>query len=332
MPAGVMKDLSERRARWAAAFVRLPPNLQGAGWLLLSAVLFTFSAVLIKRLGAELDGFQVALFRAAAGLMFTLPFLVRAGIGSLKTRQPLLQMVRAVAAAIAIGANFYAVIHLPLANATALSFSRSLFLAPLAIIFLSERVGWRRTAATLAGFLGVLIVLRPTVSVDVAALAALLAALCVAIAAICVNILSRTDRPATLLFYSGVVSTLLLFVPAALAWRMPTPEQWFWLIAMGGIAVAAQGCFIRAFAIGEATSLAPIDYTRLLFASIAGFFFFANLPDVWTLSGSAVIIGSTLYITRREAKLGKVDIPPPPIAVAETGLPPQKPEDQTDNK
>ena len=316
----VLKGIATQRARWAAAFLRLPANLQGAGWLLFSAVLFTFSSVLIKRLGAELDGFQVALFRAAAGLMFTLPFLVRTGLSSLMTQQPALQMVRAVAAAIAIAANFYALIHLPLANATALSFSRSLFLVPLAIVFLNEKVGWRRTFATLAGFLGVLIVLRPAVSVDVAALAALLAALCVAIAAICVNILSRTDSPATLLFYSGAVSTLLLAVPAALAWQTPTPHQWFWLITMGGLSVAAQGCFIRAFAIGEATSLAPVDYTRLLFATIAGFVFFANLPDVWTLAGSGVIIGSTLYITRREARLGKRDIPPPPIAAAETGL------------
>ena len=327
----ILRGMATLRTRWHAAYGRLPVNLQGACWLLLSAFLFTISAVMIKQLGTELDGFQVALFRAMAGLMFALPFLYRAGVNSLKTQYPVLQMTRSLAAAGAITASFYAIIHLPLATATTLGFSRSLFLVPLAIVFLNETVGKRRIFATLAGFVGVVIVLRPSVTMDVAALAALLAALCASIAAVIVKIVTRTDSPATLIFYSGALSTLILCVPASLVWQMPRLDQWFLLIVMGGFSVSSQGCFIRAFSIGEATALAPVDYTRLLFATIAGYIFFANLPDIWTLIGSAVIVGSTLYITRREAKLGKAHVPPPPIAVQQSGFPPYESEVHSDD-
>ncbi len=313
--------LRAARGRWLDLFAGLSANLQGTLWLLTSALLFTIMAVMIKLLGTRFDGIQVALFRALAGLMFTLPFLVRAGRSSLVTRQPALQFVRAIAAALAVIANFYAIIHLTLADVTALSFSRSLFLVPLAVFYLKEVVGWRRGLATITGFIGVLIVLRPAGSVEWAALVAVFSALMVAVAAVCVKVLSRTDSPATLLFYSGVVSTLMLVVPAGLVWQPPTALEWIWLIVMGGFGVAAQGAFIRAFSVGEATALAPIDYTRLIFAAVAGFVFFATVPDVWTWVGSAVIIGSTLYITRREAQLGKTAPPPPPIAPAESGFP-----------
>ncbi len=308
---------------WAAVegrLLTLPPNLRGTLWLLVSSLLFTFVGVIAKHLGARLDGFQIGFFRAFAAALIALPFLIRAGSRSFKSKRPWLQVLRAVAGAVSIVANFYAYIHLPLADVTSLSFSRNLFVVPLAIFFLGEIVGWRRIAATMTGFIGVLIMLRPTVSIEPAAMGAVIGALCLAIAATSVKVLARTDSLATLLFYSGVCGTLLLAIPTALAWKTPTTQEWFLLILMGVIAVSAQGCFIRAFATGEATALAPVDYVRLLLAGIAGYFFFGDLPDVWTYAGSAVIIASTLYITRREAKLGKNEPPPTPLAAPDTPI------------
>ncbi len=302
------------RNKWTNWSENLPPNLRGSLWLLASAVIFTLVGVLTKKLGQRFDTFQIAFFRGLAGALFTLPFLVRGGVASFKTKQPVLQLFRTLLAATAIICNFYALVHLPLADANAISFARSLFLVPLAIIFLGETVGARRAGATIVGFIGVMIVLRPTGTIEWAAFVAVIGALAVATAAICVKILLRTDSLLTLLFYAGAASSVILAVPAYLVWRPPDLADWFLLFALGGIAVLAQGCFIRGFAIGEATALAPIDYTRLLFAALAGYFFFFDIPDVWTWTGAAIIVGSTLYITRREAQLGKQNPPPPPIA------------------
>ncbi len=306
--------LDQMKSSWApieARLLALPPNLRGALWLLVSSVIFTFVGVIAKQLGTRLDSFQVGFFRALAAALIALPFLMRAGTQSFKSKRPWLQLLRAVAGAISIAVNFYAYIHLPLADVTSLSFSRNLFVIPLAMFFLGEIVGWRRAAATIVGFIGVLIMLRPTVSIEPAAIGAVGGAFCLAIAAISVKVLARTDSLATLLFYSGVCGAILLAVPAALAWQAPTPQEWLLLILMGLFAVTAQGCFIRAFAVGEATALAPMDYIRLLFAGLAGYVFFSDVPDIWTFAGSAVIIASTLYITRREAKLGEEHVPPP---------------------
>jgi len=302
---------------WAA---HLPPNLRGSLWLLASAVLFTLVGVMAKKLGQRFDSFQIAFFRGLAGALLTLPFLIRAGVASFKTKQPMLQLLRTLLAATAITANFYALVHLPLADANAISFARSLFLVPLAIVFLGETVGARRAGATIVGFIGVMIVLRPTGTIEWAAFVAIIGALAVATAAICVKILLRTDSLLTLLFYAGVASSVILAVPAYLVWRPPDLADLLALITLGGVAVAAQGCFIRGFAIGEVTALAPVDYTRLLFAALAGYVFFLDIPDVWMWTGSAIIVASTLYITRREAQLGKQNPPPPPIAARDAGF------------
>jgi drug/metabolite transporter (DMT)-like permease len=303
-----------RRAVRVEAWHRLPAALRGSLLMLASAVLFTVVGVIAKLLGERYDAFQVAFFRALGGAILTLPFLVRGGLGAFRTEQPVLQLVRTILASTAIAANFYALIHLPLADANAISFARALFLIPLAILILGEKVGPRRLGATLVGFVGVLIILRPSGEMEWAALVALYGALAVATASATVRLLLKTDGIMTLIFYSGVASTLVLAVPAFLVWQQPTLFDLAALMGLGALAVLSQGFFIRAFELGEASALAPLDYTRILFAGIAGYLVFGDVPDSWMWIGSAVVVASTLYITRREARLGKQAAPPPPIA------------------
>ncbi len=288
---------------WLKFWTRQPPNIRGTLWLILAALLFSVMMTLVKILGSTFDSYQIAFFRVFPGMILTLPFLLRAGLSSFTTTKPLIHGLRVVAGGSGLAANFYAIVHLPLADATSISFSRGLFIVPLAILMLREAVGPRRIAATLVGFAGVIVILRPTGNVELAAWVALYGALSVSVAIICVRILTRTDSSATLLFYSSVFQTLFLAIPAFSGWVQPTWEQFGVLLTMGVVGVAAQGCFLRAYSIGEATALAPIDYTRLLFAAIAGFLVFGDVPDEWTAAGAAIIIGSTLYITRREAQL-----------------------------
>jgi len=298
---------SGRRARLLVRWRHLPANLRGALWMLASALLFVAMSTLVKFLGQNLNSFQVAFFRAATGLIFILPFMIRAPGNLFRPKRLHLHLARGIAGACAMMCGFYGFTYLPLADATAITFARALFLVPLAMLVLREVVGPRRLGATLVGFVGVLIILRPTGSTDPAALVALTGAALVAVAVIFVKVLSRDNDPLTLLFTSGIISTVVTLGPALWFWTMPTWEQWVLLMLMGAFGVAAHTCFVRAYAVGEATALAPLDYTRLIFATMVGFFVFADLPDLYTVLGAVIIVASTLYITVREAQTSRAD-------------------------
>lgn len=294
-------------ARMRARFEALPGNVRGALWLLLSAVLYGVMAVLAKYLGARLDSFQTAFFRALFGLIVILPFLLKAGWaeGGIRTGNLPIQILRGFVGSAAMVCGFYAFTHMPLADAQALNFTRTLFLVPLAAVLLRETLGARRVAAALAGFGGVLIMLRPTGAIEPAALVALLGAVLVALAVVLVKIASRTDKPVTLMFYTGIVGIFVTGVPAYFAWQPPTLEEYLLLALMGAAGAASHNFFIRGYSAGEATVIAPFEYSTLVFVAVGGFLVFGDLPTVWTLSGAAVIIGAALYIVRREAQAAR---------------------------
>ncbi len=292
-----------------ARFLALPPNVQGALWLLGSAVLFTTMQAMAKYLGQRLDPFQVALARAFIGLVVIVPFLLRAGFGEggVTTKVLPLQLLRGVVGTLAMFCGFYAVAYLPLADALSLNFARGLFLVPLAILILKETVGVRRIVAMSVGFLGVVIMLRPTGDIDPVAFVALVGAALVAFATVLVKIVSRYDSPVTLMFYTCVVGTLVSIVPAVINWVPPTLNEYMLLALMGAIGATAHNCFIRGYAVGETTAIAPFEYSSLIFAALVGFFVFSDLPDAYTILGAGVIVGASLYIVRREARVARAE-------------------------
>ena len=298
----------------------MAPNVRGAIWTVLAAALFSCMATLAKFLGGRLDHFQVTFFRTLTGLLFILPFLVGRGRQGWKTSRLPLHILRGVLGNVGMICGFYAMIHMPLADANAITFARALFVVPLAVFFLSEVVGVRRSVATAVGFVGVLIMLRPTGTIEPAAIAAVSQAMLVAGAIICVKLLSRTDGTVTLLFYSSIIGLIITAVPAALVWKPPTMDEYLLLVAMGAFGVAAHNCFIRGYSVGEASAMAPFDYTRLLFAAIAGFLVFSDVPDLWTVVGASFIVGSTFYIARREAATGKKPTPADPVDATVTSV------------
>lgn len=282
------------------------PNIQGAIWMTASAVTFSAMGIFVKHVGAELDSFQVAFFRLFFGFVVLLPALIGAGFRPLVTRRPLLHGVRALLGVAAMSCMFYAITHIPLADAVALSFAKPLFVIVLAVLILGERVRWRRWAATAVGFAGVMIMLRPgTGGFDPVGLTALAAALFIACAAILVKLMARTESTLTMLAWFAGGATLLAAIPLPFVWRMPSPEQWAMLFLIGLLGTLAQTCIIRAYKIGEATAVAPFDYTRIVFAGLLGYVVFAELPDAWSIAGAGIIVASTLYIARREAQLGQ---------------------------
>ncbi|MDP6872152.1 MAG: DMT family transporter [Alphaproteobacteria bacterium] len=290
----------------------LPGNARGALWIVLGCIMFSSMTTVVKLLGGTFDSFQLAFFRALFGLIAVAPFFFRFGLGVVRTRRLGLQLMRAVCGSCAMLCGFYAITHLPLADAVSISYARALFLIPLAVLFLGEVVRMRRWSATAIGFVGVIIMLRPGGEIEPATLVAVLGAFLVAVVTVMIKKLSTTESPESMLFYFGAVSSLVALGPALMVWRAPTFAELSFLMAIGALGAAGQYCMIRAYRIGEATALLPFDYTRLLFAGAIGFLLFAEIPDNWTVTGALIVVAATLYIGIREARLGRKPEPTQP--------------------
>ena len=285
----------------------LPSNTIGALWILLAAFLFSIMVTLIKFVGQDLSVFQILVIRQVIMLLIVAPKILPGLPTSLSTPRPGLQLIRIVVAATAMLCGFTAIIELPMADATAISFSKTFFVTIFAIWLLGEKVGVHRWGATIIGFLGVLLMLRPQGDgfIDHYALLAIAGAACAGLVMIVVRILTRTDAPVTILTYQAFGVGVLMLAPAIMTWQAPTLAEWGLLILIGIVSWAAQMSNIQAFKAGEATAIASLDYTRLLYATIFGALIFGSWPRTETLIGAAVIIAASIYTVRREAKRGR---------------------------
>ncbi|MBL4601466.1 MAG: DMT family transporter, partial [Emcibacteraceae bacterium] len=203
--------------------------------------------------------------------------------------------------------NFYAVSNLPLVEVTSLQFSKPLFLILLAAFFLGEKIKIRRTSATVVGFIGILLILHPWDNIasggfNSAHVAVLGAAFGMAVLAILSKILARNHNPTTLVLYANMASVAICAIPAAYFWITPTAEQMILIAGLGLSTFCAQYSMISAYKNAEVTLVTPFEYLRLIFAAIAGFFIFSEVPDIWTISGGTIICTSTLFIAYREAR------------------------------
>lgn len=293
-----------RASRAHGWFVSLSPNARGALWMLASAVCYSAMTSLVKFLGDGYPATVQTFYRQLASFIVLLPMMIRARGAVFATTRPVMLTVRSIVATAGLILSFYSFQHMPLADANALSFTRTLWIVPLAAFVLRERVGPLRLAAAAVGFIGVMVMIRPGMggqfSMGVPALAALASALLFAFTITGMKVASRDTGPNTLLVWSVALGTLLAIPPALFTWVWPTPVDLALLFAMGVVATLNQYCFIQGMKEGDAAAMAPIDYTRLVFATGIGFFVFHELPNVWTILGAAIVVGSTLFITWRE--------------------------------
>lgn len=302
-PAVAAAPARPRRAGWRARWLALPDNFRGSVWVAAAVVVFSVMTALIKFLGAQIPVVQILFVRQAVVVAFITPALWRGFPEALRTERLGLHLFRSVCSLAAMLAGFTAIVHLPLAEATTIGFAKTLFVTVLAVLVLGELVDARRWTATVVGFVGVVVVVRPSgEGLDAYALLAVLSAVFVATIQIAVRILGRTERPLTILAYQALVLTTLLAPAAIVFWVPPTPAEWGLLGLVGLAATAGQWCNINGFRVGEAAAIAPIDYGRLLLATVIGLWFFAEVPSVWTFVGAALIVGSTVYTLRRNIR------------------------------
>ena len=295
-----------------AASAKLSANTRGALWMLASAISFTLMTSLIKYLG---EGYSPALqtfYRQAAGLIVLTPIILHNPKSALAATRWGILLFRSAAGAIGMILAFWAYQELPLAEANALSFTRTLWIVPLAIFVLGEKIGPWRMSATFIGFGGVLLMLQPSIANAVGwpAAAALASALLFAMTVTGVKVLTRDHSTTSLIAWAAILGFIFSVPLALLEWRWPTPIDLALLALMGVLGLVTQLCYIKGMALGDAAAMAPIDYTRLIFAILMGLILFSEVPNLVTMAGAAVVIGSTLVITLRELHFKQK---PPPV-------------------
>lgn len=281
-------------------------TLKGMALMGLAAMIISVMHVLVRDLSSEINPIQIAFYRNVIGFMMLFPFLLRQDRSLWITKQPKLQFFRAIIGTCALLSWFTALGMMPVGDATAISFVTVLFVTIGAAVVLKEKVGIRRWSAILIGFVGTLIIIRPGSGVfGTGAMIALMSTVFWAAALICVKILSRTDSSITMVFYANVFFTIFSFIPALFFWTWPTFEQTMWMLLIGVMATLGHLCMAQSLKMADATAVAPMDYTRMLFAAGVGFLMFGEFPDVMTWVGGTVIFLSTVYITYRESRAKK---------------------------
>ncbi len=288
---------------------RAPDNLRGALWMVASALGFTAMTTLIKFLGDDYPAALQTFYRQFAGFIILLPVILKMRSAAFATTRPGILIFRSAAGTVGMILSFYAFQKMPLADANALSFTRTLWLVPLAAFVVKETVGPLRIGAAVVGFVGVLIMLRPGTggefAIGMPALAMLASSFLFALTITGMKVMTRDHSPTVLLVWSATLGLVLAIPGALFTWRWPEPADLGLLAAMGVLGTVTQGCYIKGMQIGDAGAMAPIDYIRLVFTVIVGFALFSEIPSIWTIAGAGVVVASTLFITWREHQVNK---------------------------
>ncbi len=286
----------------------MPPqrNLHAVAWMIGAAAAFSLLVVCVRELSASLPTPEILFFRCLFTTALLAPWALRTGRDAVRIRRPWPNLLRGVSTFAAMTMWFHAIGVVPLADAVAIQSAYPLFTILLAMLLFAERPGIRRWLATLAGFAGVLVIVRPGFAAIGLPTAMLLgAAWFYAVSNICVKAMADTESPTRMVFTVNVLLLVFSAVPTAFMWTMPALEALPWIALLAGSGFAAHMCLTRALAIGEAGAVMPFDFLRLPFAALNGFLLYGEIPDVWTVAGGAAVFASATYIAMREARPGR---------------------------
>ena len=290
--------------------------LRAALLMLASTIAFGLMAICIRLASATEPTWEVAFFRNFFGFLSLLPMLlwpvlrqprpIQRFFESVRTTQLSRYVIRCGIGILSMFCGFWAIAHLPLAQAISLAYSSPIFITIAAALWLGERVRMRRWAAVAAGFLGVLVIVHPwSQAFSGAALVAVAAAMLSALVAIQIKQLSATDKADTIVFWTYVLWVPMSLVPALFVWHMPQGIAWLWLVLCGVLGTIGQLFWTRALKLGEVSALTPISFTQLPVVTLAGWLLFDETIDGMTLLGAGIILTATFYIAHREAVLAR---------------------------
>jgi len=271
--------------------------------LAIGATLFgSFMGAGVKLLSNELHPIIICFYRCLMGLIIITPFVARNNFRALQTDNMRLQIFRALINIISMICWFSAIGMMHFEKATALGFTTPLFTTVLAVLILGEVIRFHRTAALLLGFVGILIIIRPGyMPFEFGTILMLIASFSFSFVLIFVKKLSATDSSLTIIFYHLLYMTPAFFILSFFYWENINLNQLIIFILMGASGLLSHWCLAQAFKMSDTTFVMPLQFTKLIWASLIGLFIFSEQPDIWTWVGGVIIFISVVYITYREA-------------------------------
>lgn len=282
----------------------LTPTVRALLWMFLSTALLSAMHAMVRHLGGQLHPFEIAFFRNLFGLGAVLPLMFTVGLASLRSHQPRLQVLRGTTGLMAMLGWFYGLTIVPIATATALSFSAAIFASLGAVLLLGEKMHLRRWSAVALGILGVFIVLRPGAeSFDPGTLFIVGSAFLWGFNVVIVKQLSKTDSTVSIVAWMSASLTVLSFVPALFVWTWPTVNQFMWLALVGLTGTCGHLTMVKALKLADATAVMSVDFSRLIWTTAMGSLIFADRIDLLAWIGGSVIFVSGIYIMYRESKV-----------------------------
>ncbi|MEM7428168.1 MAG: DMT family transporter [Pseudomonadota bacterium] len=287
---------------------------RGLGLMMAAMLILPSMDIIAKYLSTHISGAQVAQARFGFQMLFLLPFVLWShGLSGLFPNNLWLNSIRSVLMAGAITCFFTALKWMPVADAIAVFFIEPMILTILSAMFLGERVGWRRLTAVVIGFIGAIIVVRPSYEVfGLVSLLPMAAAFLFALYLMLTSKLSQSEDVLTMQFWSGFVGVVTMNVVMAsgtiaefplLTFKEPSLIQWGWMALAALIATTMHLLIVHAFRLAPASVLAPLNYMEIVSATLLGYLIFGDFPDALRWVGIAIIIGSGLFIFWRERQL-----------------------------
>ena len=290
-----------------AARLRRRDRLTGIALMCGAVAAFSCLDTMAKYLNGHMDTLQVVWARYTGAFVLTLLiFNPVSRPGLMRSKRPVLQIVRSALLLGSTLTNFFAFRYLQLDQALSILFSAPFLVAILAGPVLGEWIGWRRWLAILVGFAGVLLVTKPGGGgIHPAALFSVASAVFYALYIISTRVLSRSDPTDTTLFYSNMVGALAMLPVLPFVWTTPdSPLVIVLMVAFGAFGSFGHYLLIAGHRLAPASVLAPFMYTQLVWAIGWGYLVFGDIPNDWTLAGAVIVIGSGLYLLHRERVRG----------------------------
>lgn len=279
------------------------PIVIAALWMIGMLLSFSGMAIAARQLSYSMGTFEILTFRSAIGLLILLPLVLRNRASAMRTAKFKTHLSRNVVHFAAQYGWVLGVAILPLAEVFALEFTMPIWVAALAVIFLGERLTGARIIAVAAGFIGVLIIVRPGLAVvNPASFIVLAAAFGFAATVIWAKILVRTDSALTIIFYMTVIQLPMGLIPALFAWVPPVWADAPWMVIVGVAGLSAHYTLARALKLADAIVVLPIDFLRLPLIAFAGFAIYGEALDVFVFIGAAIIFGGGYHLVWRESR------------------------------
>ena len=256
----------------------------------------------VKYLSEDLHPIIICFYRCLMGLIIISPFMIKNNFKALQSKNMKLQLIRAMINIISMICWFSAIGMMYFEKATALGFTTPLFTTILAVLVLGEVIRFHRTAALLLGFIGIIIIIRPGyVPFEFGTVLMLIASFSFSFVLIFVKKLSATDSSQTIIFYHLLFMTPVFFILSLFFWETINLYQLLIFTFMGASGLLSHWCIAQALKLSDTTFVMPLQFTKLIWASLIGLFIFAEQPDMWTWIGGVIIFISVVYITYREA-------------------------------